>query len=200
MQMSITRALAELKLTDKKINQKISELMPAVLAKEKDHSKAETMVANNQSLYQSIKDLIKRRDAIKRKIVLSNATTTVVIGGVTMTVAEAIEKKTSIEFDKKLERQLREGFYTVKNQSITHNENVDNKADNQAKAAAESEAANPEVYKAIREMFVKDNQVNVHAINNIEQEVDRLRDSIDEFETEVDFVLSESNTKTTIEV
>ena len=42
-------------------------------------------------------DLIKRRDAITKAIVASNAVTEVTINGETMTVASAIELKTSIE-------------------------------------------------------------------------------------------------------
>ena len=46
--------------------------------------------------FQSLNDLIKRRNQVKNAIVSSNAVTKVTVGGQTMTVAEAIEYKTII--------------------------------------------------------------------------------------------------------
>ncbi|MFB8733012.1 hypothetical protein ACEQPO_01165 [Bacillus sp. SL00103] len=59
---------------------------------------------------QSIQALIKRRNAIKSAIVVSNATTTIDVAGVNMTVAEAIERKTSIEYDIRYLRKLKKVY------------------------------------------------------------------------------------------
>lgn len=200
MEMSITRALAELKLADKKITQKIKELTSAYLVKKKDKAECEKEMASMQSKYQSILDLIARRNNIKRLIVASNATVTVLIGGKTMTVAEAIERKTSIELEKNLVRTIRESYYSCKQDQEQYNSNVDLKADEQAKNIATGEDVKSEAYAAIREMFVKDNEVHLICLQNCEELIEKLQDNIDEFESEVDFVLSESNTKTTIKV
>ena len=48
---------------------------------------------NIKSNYQKTMDLIRRRDALKRAVVNSNAETKVNVAGETMTVAEAIDKK-----------------------------------------------------------------------------------------------------------
>ena len=60
--------------------------------------------------YQSIEALIKRRNAIKSAIVVSNATTKIEVAGVKMTVAEAIERKTSISYDIQLLDKLKEVY------------------------------------------------------------------------------------------
>ena len=47
-------------------------------------------------------DLISRRNKIKSAIIMSNAKTVVEVAGKQMTVAEAIDKKSSIEYEKEL--------------------------------------------------------------------------------------------------
>ena len=54
--------------------------------------------------------MIKRRNQIKSAIIASNAVTMVEVAGVRMTVAEAIDKKSSIGYEKELLARLSEQF------------------------------------------------------------------------------------------
>lgn len=64
-----------------------------------------------QGYYDKATDLIKRRNAIKRAVVLSNATTKVSINGIEYTVAEAIEMKNhGVEFDEKMLAALKKQY------------------------------------------------------------------------------------------
>jgi molybdopterin synthase catalytic subunit len=62
---------------------------------------------NSKADYQSINDLITRRNRLKSAIILSNATTKVKIGDTVLTVAEVIERKQSLKYYKTLFDKLK---------------------------------------------------------------------------------------------
>lgn len=97
--MTIHKALCELKTLDSRIKKAI-EGSVFVFANKHSNAKVpgKTISAYSdevKSAYQSACDLVARRDAIKRAVTLSNATTKVTIGGQEYTIAEAIEMKTT---------------------------------------------------------------------------------------------------------
>lgn len=200
MEMSITRALAELKLSDKKINQRTSVLTAgAVIRCNEDEG---DFIAKSKAAIHSIEDMIKRRNTIKREIVLSNAKTTVTIGGESMTVAEAIERKTSIELNKNLSRQIRETYFQAKRQVETHNARVEGEASKVAEQILgnDSDADKGDAYTAICKAHTDKHSAKLLAYDRIEDSIDKMQDKIDDFECEVDFILTESNTRTIIEI
>ena len=93
--LTVHRALAELKTIDSRITKAINTSKFVIANKhsnEKIDGKPISEVRENmKSAYQKVTDLIARRNAIKRAVVLSNANTNVVVNGVTYTVAEAID-------------------------------------------------------------------------------------------------------------
>ena len=95
--MTVHKALCELKTLDARIQKSIQQ-GTFVFANKHSNNKVAGVSINTYSeeiraAYQSAKDLIARRDAIKRAVTLSNATVKVTIGGKEYTVAEAIEMK-----------------------------------------------------------------------------------------------------------
>ena len=85
--MTVHKALAELKILDARIFNATSG-KTFVAAKKVSDKKiggvlVETLKKDMKSDYQSVTDLIARRTAIKRAVVLSNAKAKVVIGGLT---------------------------------------------------------------------------------------------------------------------
>ena len=83
--MTIHKALCELKIIGDRIY-KEQNSMPFVFVNEQANKKVQGVnlpeyIKLIESAHQSTMDLIARRDAIKRAVVLSNATTTVVVGG-----------------------------------------------------------------------------------------------------------------------
>ena len=104
--ITITEALCELKLYDSKIQKAIINCQLVNTGKKSSdmlgHVKKDAFKDKAKADYQSINDLISNRDALKRAVVLSNATTNVTVNGEEMTVAAAIEKKSSIQYLKDL--------------------------------------------------------------------------------------------------
>ena len=109
--MTITEALVELKLLDKRIaNSDMQDWCIIQLKQDKKTMAGETVEEyekKTKARFQSVKDLITERANIKKAIVKSNADTVVEVGDLKMTVAEAIEYKTSIEYEKRLLQSLR---------------------------------------------------------------------------------------------
>lgn len=207
MKMSIHRGLAEIKMLDKRIERSISESV-LVGSKKKSAAKVndstltkEEFEKESTASYQSINDLIIRRTQIKRLIVLSNAKTKVQIGDKEYTVAEAIENKKIIETKKQLLAKMKKQYKNHIANVNMQNEKVEENLDAQIQIMLGSDKQNKtsglegfiEQYKAQNEWEIVDGL-------NIEKEIKHLEVEIEEFENNVDFVLSESNATTFIEI
>lgn len=205
MQMSITRALSELKLLDKKIEKAtINALFVATAVGKKPVKGFESVVefeGTAKSQYQSLEDLIKRRQTIKSEIVKSNANTLVVIGGVEMTVAEAIERKTSIKYEEKLLFIMKRQFEATVDKAESENNRVKDRLDQllEAQFGKDSKTKNEET-EAISKQFFETNEVKVIDPLKLRVKIEELEEKIDNFHSEVDHVLSDSNTLTKIEI
>lgn len=203
--MSITKALAELKLLDKKINRAISGGLYAgyVVGKKvmTGYNSIQEIEDKAKADYQSVTDLIKRRNKIKSAIVLSNALTKVNIGDKEFTVAEAIERKNSIEYEKQLLNKLKRTYSEIVSYVDNVNEEVKERLDKhletlygkegKVKAGENSELIKP---------FLEENEAKFIDPLDIKKKIEQLENEIDEFLSEVDYVLSTSNTLTTIEI
>ena len=113
--MTIHKALAELKIVDDRIISAINGGTYCVANKHSNEKIKGVPVKEYegvmQGYYDKATDLIKRRNAIKRAVVLSNATTKVSINGIEYTVAEAIEMKNhGVEFDEKMLAALKKQY------------------------------------------------------------------------------------------
>lgn len=205
MQMSITRGLAELKLLDKKIEKATQEglFVSTAIGKNpvKGFKTTDEFEQNAKSAYQSVLALIARRQVIKSAIVKSNATTSVTIAGVSMTVAEAIEQKTSIIHKQNLLRKMNLDFHQANDRAETENHRVKNRLDEHLNSyfGKDTKGKNDEV-EVITKAFLQNNEAKVVDPIGARVEIEKLHDSIENFLSEVDFVLSESNTITKIEV
>ena len=104
--ISITEALNELKLYDSKIRKAI-EHAKFCGATKKSSDKVGIVSRDEfderaKASHQSITDLIANRNTLKSAIVKSNAETIITVNEKTMTRAEGIERKNSIEYEEEL--------------------------------------------------------------------------------------------------
>lgn len=196
--ISITRALNELKLLDKRITKKTANgtfmgIEVGGVQQYPNFSPVED--------YNSVVDLIERRGSIKGAIMNSNATTDVTIGGNTMKVVDAIEMKNSIKYYKDLLSKLKSEARQTRAQIAEGNEDVFNRLDRLlvANFGKESKSKDSE-YEAIAKPFLAKNEYVEADPLGINDKIEDLEEFIDNFESEVDFVLSESNAVTMIQV
>lgn len=207
--MTVHKALAELKLLDNRIAVAITDGVYCVANKNSNEKIAGVTVQEYtetmQGRYDKATNLIKRRNAIKRAIVLSNATTMVSVCGCGFecTVAEAIEMKNhGIEFDKRLYDALRKSYNQA--QKTINNENADlEERANQYVTAIygqkESKTSTSDIQK-VKDDFIESNQYVLVDPLNVLEKLDSLERRISDFEAEVDAALSTSNALTEIEI
>lgn len=208
MEMSITRALAELKLLDKRIQKEINATTNIGMTiggkPMTGFSSVKEFEDKVKSNYQSVKDLIARRQKIKNAIVKSNAETFVTIAGNEMTVAEAIEYKSSIDYKKHLLNKLEDDYRRITVKYEQESENVKIRLDKFLESSFGKEfdkkKDEAERIKESSDGFMRLNEPKLVDPLDIKKQIEELSKHIDEFESEVDFTLSESNTITKITI
>ncbi len=204
MEISIHRALAELKLLDKRIIKSISDA-PSFCVPIKNGDKTigndslENYKKKIKGSFDSTLALIERREQIKAKIMYSNAVTKVKVAGEEMTVAEAIEKKNNLKYKKQLLDRLKRDYYHASNRIEDENSELLDRLESFLKATLGDNPSKKEI-ESVSELFIEKNELKLYDPLDIEKEITALEEEIDGFLMEVDFVLSESNSKTTIEI
>ena len=203
--MSVHRSLAELKLLDQKINKAIQSTKFAGIkraaGKTIDNLTPDEFRVKSKESLQSILDLIRRRDAIKAAVVKSNATTIITIGNKEMTVAEAIDKKNTVQTQINLIDKLKYTSGKVHSQVAIFNEQLDVEALRYfAEITADKEKLNDNAFKALISAYKEEREQEVIEGFDVIKTYETLDNELEEFLTNVDYILSESNTETKIEI
>ena len=209
--MTIHKALAELKTMDDRITKAIRDTS-YVLAVKHSAEKINGMTVANfkekmRSGYQKATDLIARRDAMKRAVVLSNAVTKVKVGDKELTVAEAIEQKNhGMEFRSALLRQMNSAYVTAQNELARNSgETLEKKAEQYVLAVIAAQpkdskmSVDSDAMKALRKTYIENNTYDLVDPMDIAKVMEALDAEINEFNAEVDAALSVSNALTVIE-
>ena len=203
-EMLVTEGLNELKTLDARIERAISDAKFIVDAKDSDKKvtpaqSKEDFKKKAQGSYDSIMDLIRRRETIKAAIVASNAVTEVEICGEKMTVAKAIETKTSIAYKKNLlyttKRQLADAALSMN----TNNAALEEKTTKLVETSYGKDAkVSPEDYNSIADPMRKSNEVSLVNPLDLETKIEEMEAYIEEFTATVDAKLQISNCTTKI--
>ena len=209
--LTVHRVLAELKTMDDRIEKAIggtSYVMAVKRSAEKINGMTVPELKDQiKSNYQKACDLMKRRDAMKRALVLSNATTKVKIGGAEYTVAEAIDAKNhAVEFKQMLLNTITYHYRKAQGELERHTGEAIEKAAEQfvlstiasqpkdAKMSVDSEAM-----QAVRKAYIENNAWDLIDPLGAVQIMEELSEEINKFNADVDAALSVSNAITTVE-
>ena len=206
--MTIHEALSELKMLDKRIQQKIGR---ATFVTTNKHSNAKiggkTVKADMDDMLSelnSIRDLIEYRAAVKNALSVSNARTTVTIAGREYTVAEAIEMKaTGIENEQYLLSVI-SAQYTKANREITqaNGDQLRKMADDYVNNifGSKDKTASIEDIEQVRKTYIENHTMDLVDPCGAANLIDDLEKHIETFKAEVDAKISISNATTTITV
>lgn len=209
--MTVHKALAELKVIDDRINKAISEGV-YVIANKHSNEKIQGMTIEQfkekmKASHQKVTDLINRRNALKRAVVLSNATTKIKVGNDEYTVAEAIEMKNhGMEFKTNYMRTIASQNLSAQ-ADINRNsgEAIEKRAEQyvlsviQAQPKDAKMAIDSDAMQALRKDYIKNNTYDLIDPLKVNDIIEKMTDEINEFNTEVDAALSVSNALTVIE-
>ena len=195
--ITITRALTELKTLDKRIQKSIDS--GTFVSFQGQFYKPNEQVKKAQANYQSITDLLERRKQIKSLIVMSNATTKVTICGKEMTIAEAIETKSSIKHLDNLLNRLKSQYADATRTVESINEKVRRDIESKTKMTSEKDDTKVDLNE------FSNTYLNMHGAKlydpiSVSSKIEELEDYITKFRSEVDFVLTEKNSTTYINV
>ncbi|MGE7912067.1 hypothetical protein [Lysinibacillus xylanilyticus] len=203
--LSIHRALTELKMLNNRIEAATNEVS-LVLANRKSNGKINGVEIQEyekqmQASYDKVVSLVDYRNRIKAQVVESNAKTKVIVGKEEMTVAEAIERKQSIQYEKELLEVMQQQYRSAINTVAKENDALPAKLETYlVNILGNKDKQSPEEVKLHTETFMKRNEYELIDPMNVKKKIETLSNRIEEFESEVDAVLSESNATIFIEV
>jgi hypothetical protein len=204
MEISISHALVKLKLLDKQIEKIISNFKCTEILvgkKLRNNKPISDFEKDTKEEFQKLNDLISYRSKLKSAIVKSNANTEVYINEDKLTVAEAIETKSFIKVKKSLLNSLLNESHNSNLNIRTINLGIVPRLDKLLEATfSKDQKIKSEDYDSISKPFLEANEAKLLDPINISQVIKNLETEIDNFESQVDIILSEMNAKTIIEV
>ena len=206
--MTVHQALAELKVLDSRITKAIAGGKYMDVKRHCDKKiggvdVGEYCTKTIRASYDSAIDLIARRNAIKRAVVKSNAVTTVDIGGITYTVAEAIEMNNhGIDFEQRLYDEIRRQMMIAQSE-INRNSGpyIQQKAENYINGLyGGKDKVDADSAKAQMQAYIDANSYELVDPLGVQDILTKMEANIASFTANVDAALSVSNAITQIEV
>lgn len=208
--ITVTRALVELKRLDARIAQAIrTGTFSAVQVGQGDKAKVlhsakqvSTVRGEINASFQSVESLLKNRVAVKSAIVASNAVVMVTLGEASMTVAEAIDLKATLPLRKQLITEVKSQMAKAKQAAEVSNTRMESEINTQIQALLGADKAKhePATLKMITDTQKGMKEQTLIAEDLVVEKLKTLEADLLNIETELDFVLSESNALTSVEV
>lgn len=200
---SLTRALKEVKLLDKRIAAFSSTLYAALEVSgrlQKMPMTSEAFITDTKSSLQQLKQLFDNRTKIRRALAEANITTMVTVGSKKVSIVEAIDLKSSYVLLKNAYKKAMKDIVSANSDLEKFEENLMTKIDEQTKSALSNKSQIPKDTIAT----LQDNYrslYNPKVISGVTlEELDKAITEIDEFLEEVDTALSEINASTYISI
>lgn len=207
--ISVTRALATLTKIEGKIEKRIDQLNTVQIAKGTDDNRAipgslvsvADFEASAKADFQGLQDLLAVRDELKAKVVQSNAVTLVTVGNKEMTVAQAIEGKRTIVYKGLLLSKLKSQYNLAQKRLDKEVADFETKLE-QARAPyiSRDKAPDPEQIKTVEGPTRLMSTPSIVDPLGLADKIRNLETEIEDFKSNVDFVLSESNARTEVEI
>lgn len=206
--MSVTRALVEIKRLDEKFATAATSACFVSVATGKNanrkvkNSTVEQVENLIKSDVQSLQQFASNRQKIKSAVVLSNANTKLEFQGRQVTVAEAIELKSTVQSKRSVLNAMVQQYNNAAQIINVENEKleVSINAALQAVYGNEKNKVDPAMYESVANPQREQKEASIIDPCGIQDMVKKLKEEISGIESELDFLLSESNAKTTIEV
>lgn len=203
-EISVTRALAELKTLDARITKASEVINPVALVQAKkkinNYLTIEDFNKTVQSNFDSFKALVKRKERIKTAIAESNVKTVVNIGDVNMTVSDAIVMKETVKYKKDILKNLTSKLNGTKVQLDKNMQAVEKMVETAilTELGSDKELRKKEDEDMTRKRIIDNNNWEMVDPLKVETVIANLEKEITDYELNVDFVLSESNALTKI--
>lgn len=206
--ISVTRALVELKRFDERIQKAITGGVFVGRTIGRDVNKKMVGTSDTvaevtlkiQGSFDRVQSLMAARSKLKSEIVMSNAATKVTVCGEEVSVAEAIEMKSTVAFRTQFLNAMRHQLAMERSQIDRASTALDVEIETSLNAlyGADSKKIDADTAKSVSD--VKKNQKDQALLDpsKVEDKMAAVEADILNLSSELDFVLSESNARTTV--
>jgi hypothetical protein len=199
--MSISQALSELKLLRKRLDGMLENVKFVTLKTKTRDVNVEEFEKVARATYQRFKDLHNRYNQIKAGIVVSNATATVKVGTKNYTVAEAVERKRGIEMEKNLLYHMKTQWTEVSTASEDHQRAQQDRLDKLLQQELGKDTKTSiDMITNLTDSFMRNNRAIIVDPLGLEKKIKEETSDIEEFEANIDWVLTESNGRVMITI
>ena len=199
-ELTVTRALAELTTIKKRVEKLTNNT--TFIGTRTTGQAWKDFQPETRANWQSINDLQNRYNNIKFAIIRSNAETRVTVSSMDLTVAEVIVMKECMTQKKTLLLSLRQQRDRTTRGVELHEKEVQKQLDRLLEGLCKGHDGNRDQKQItdVSETYRKNNRCEVVDPINLDKEIEALDRAVDSFNGEVDFVLSESNALTKIDL
>lgn len=194
MQRSVQSVLADIKMLGKQIARGLDRQFAVFVPSGSDLNldEVQTEVTAN---WQSVNAMISRRSRLRAVVQLSNATTYVDVAGMKMTVGEAIDMKTQIDYLRRLTARAARDLSTSESDARAHRSSIDNQAQ---RLFGDKSEGNVDLESL--EKYVAARQGTVVISKGLQKDYPKLVEKIEQYERDIDLALNTSNALTMVEV
>lgn len=200
IKMSLHRIISEIKAVEAKL-QAIPHTQYVSTLVGNDADKVLLLKASSQSAYDKAVSQMTNLAALKAARNKANSTTLVTIGGKQMTIDEALGIKASVPFRQNLINTVQHQFVAAQTQVDRVQAVIDQKVATQLSTMfSGTKKATQEEIDVVRNSAERDQKAIVVHAAGLKECVEALKNELEAFVTEVDYVLSEANATTTTEV
>lgn len=203
MYISLHRVIAEIKNLEQKLM--VNGQQVVGVATKKDgmvgHTPKEKFEQNSQGCIDSFVDNLERLRNLKVARNIANATTKVCVSGQEMTIDEAIVRKATASYLQQFIQGIKQQYVGAVNTVNAASQEVERKIEAQVIAiGGSSKKVSEEEMKTIRAMMERSTGKEIVVGKNVEAFLEKSMAEIEKFMVEVDFVLSEANAMTQVDV
>lgn len=201
VKMSITRALAQVKLIESKLGRAFAGFDVEINGKLKYFPNFTTEQFEKEALVEvtSFEDLFKNRLRIKSAIARANIDTKISLLGTEYSIIELIDLKNSSQYKKNVYTNLINNYNKCKNDVVNQDVKIENEVSKQVEVANSNKTqVSKDLTTTLTETYktLWGGKIVGLDINKISKE----KEELDKLVAEIDMILSEINSKTEIEV
>lgn len=201
VKMSITRALAQVKLIESKLGRAFAGFDVEINGKLKYFPNFTTEQFEKEALVEvnSFEDLFKNRLKIKSAIARANIDTKISLFGTEYSIIELIDLKNSSQYKKNVYTNLINNYNKCKSDVVNQDVKIENEVSKQVEVANSNKTqVSKDLTTTLTETYktLWGGKIIGLDINKISKE----KEDLDKLVAEIDMILSEINSKTEIEV
>lgn len=207
-EMTVQRALNELKIIDERLSKRLAEFVVIGTKKVSEARVVETRESivefenRAKGVLDSVDGLLKRQQELKHAIMTSNATTMIEVAGKTYSVMTAIDRKRTIENEKLVVRHMRDALARAEYKVNQENDKMESYIQRQTNAMAGGDLSSKkdDYIIAFEKSYREQNSWDLVDPLKIRDLIEQREQEISMFELEIDTALTVSNAITKIEI